>query len=321
MIEIVQRHPRRCSKYRFNHPLVIDRSPTNSLESFDNLASKERQILEHNHRVPKYEFVIHFLEVLDVPELKEKRDKIFGYLRKVGLKSVICIEQTDDGFGNPTDTVHFHGLTDDVRGVKYIRELCRTACLAAGFQDKETSGADKNEFDVECRELDEPEKYYAYFTKHEREEKVYLFVRGSRIQRFYFTGDWFIDINGNKINKGAIWDKIKEETRKRHLANKKRQSIKNNVGHCCPNVTERANQTKLKSVLDKETIRTLYDWHCILSNRPALFQTIPPPWFNTLQSQPLKRNDLLEALAERLWDGRELDYLYTMEVEDDFGLF
>jgi hypothetical protein len=327
MVQIVQRNPKRYSNFHYAHPLVKDRSPTNSLESFNNLADKEKQILQRNHRVPKYEFVIHFCEVLDVQELKKKRDKVFGYLRKVGLKAVICIEPTVDGFGNPTDTVHFHGLTDDERGEDFLRELCRTACLAAGLQDKKISGAAKNEFDVECRSLYDGKKYFDYFTKHDREEKVNLFISGSRIQRFYFIGDWFIDAYGNKRSKGDIWEENKQEIRERHRSNeesKKKEAIK-----CRLKQSERfiplpirkvmrqlpTDFYRLKKVLEKETDKTLYDWYSILQAKPALFHTKPPDWLvKTLPSQAKKWNDLLDAVEERILYSNNTDIIVALEI-------
>jgi hypothetical protein len=327
MIKIVQRHPARYSQFNVNHPLVKDRSPTNSLESFNNLANKEKQILQRNYREAKYEFVIHFCKVLDVPELKEKRDKVFGYLRKVGLNAALSIEPTTDGFDNPTDTVHFHGLTDDERGVDFLRELCRTACLAAGLQDKAVSGAPKNEFDIECRPLDDGYEYLDYFTKYEMEDKVYLFIRGSRIQRFYCIGDWFIDADGNRRNKGEIWEEIKQETRERHHAHeeeKKKEAVKcrlkksekfitlnsQKVGRQLP-----TDHTKLKEVLDKKTDATLYDWYSILLAKPTLFHTIPPRWLTEiLPSQVMKCNDLLDAAEERIRCSNNSDIIFALEI-------
>ena len=113
MYPIVQRNPKEYWKNPSLPPLVRDRSPTNSLESFNNLASKESQILFRNPREAKYDIVIHFLKWFSVPELKIMRDRVFDYLRKSGLNAYVALEPTDDGFGNPTDTVHFHILTDD----------------------------------------------------------------------------------------------------------------------------------------------------------------------------------------------------------------
>ena len=219
MYPIVQRKLKHKCTNNFLPPNVINRSPTDSLESFNNLASKEAQILFRNPREAKYEIVIHFLKVYMEPELKKIRDKVFDYLRKSGLNAFVALEPTDDGFGNPNDCVHFHILTDDDRGIDFLRELGRTICLAAGLQDKEVCNAPENEFDVECRGLYDYAGYIDYVTKHNREDEVHLFIRGSRIQRFYFLNDWYIDANGNRRNKTDIWKEIIQETRARDHAN------------------------------------------------------------------------------------------------------
>ena len=221
MIRIVQRHPRLKSKKTYGHPLAKNRSSSDSLESFQNRASKNVQILQRNYRVPQYEIVLHFLIVFSPEKLKKMLKRVFGYLRKAGLSAYANLEPTDDGFGTPTDTVHSHILTDDGRGEDFLRQLVRTSCLAAGLQDKAVSGASRNEFDVECRSLNNGDDYYRY------EEKLgydtHLFITGTNIQRSYTIGNWFIDADGNLMTKKAIWDKIIQETRERNRAKSEAQ--------------------------------------------------------------------------------------------------
>jgi len=223
MSSIVQRNPERHVQYII-HQLIKNRSPTDSIESFNNLAHKEAQILHRNPRKAKYEVTWHILKPLDIPELRRVRDKVFGYLRKVKLNAVISIEPTTDGFGNPNDCVHFHILTDDDRGVEFLRELVKTASLSAGLKSKSLNGVPKNEFDIECRSLPDYDGYIRYFTKHNREDEVYLFIRGSRIKRFYTIGDWYIDADGNRESKGDKWNAIIQETRDNHAKAEKQDS-------------------------------------------------------------------------------------------------
>jgi len=193
-------------------------------------------ILFRNPREAKYEIVIHFLKVYMEPELKRTRDKVFDYLRKSGLNAFVALEPTDDGFGNPNDCVHFHILTDDMRGIDALRELGRTVCLAAGLQDKAVCNAPENEFDVECRGLYDYAGYIDYVTKHNREDEVHLFIRGSRMQRFYFLNDWYIDADGNRRNKTDIWDEIKQETAARERSRTKREQQKSTDVSNAPNI-------------------------------------------------------------------------------------
>jgi hypothetical protein len=316
-IRIVQRKPERDIQYVCDNPLIKNRSPTDSLASFNNLASKESQILRRNPRVAKHDIVIYFLKVFDVPELKAMRDKVFGYLRKAGLNAVANIEPTEDGFGHPTDTVHFHILTDDERDKDFLRQLGRDACLAAGLQDKAMCNAPRNEFDVECRDIYDYDRYIDYFTKLDREEYVNLFIKKSRIQRFYTIGNWFSDANGNPRGKGDIWKEIKQETKERKCKmtiERLKQSerlipMKNKV----PKWEPPANQARLQEVLDKEYDETLYDWFSILLGQPTLFDTEPPDWLENIPRHSRKCHDLLDAIYDIIRNSENTDIVLALE--------
>jgi hypothetical protein len=300
-------------------PFLLNRSPTDSLESYNNLAKKEAQMLRRNPRKAKYEITWHILIFLDIPELKSIRDKVFDYLRKAGINAVACIEPTRDGFGNPNDTVHFHILTDDERGIDYLKDLTRTACLAAGLQDKAVSHAAKNEFDVECRELWDYDGYIKYFTKVDMPEKVHLFIQGSRVQRFYTIGDWYIDDDGNTKQKGESWQEVKRETRAKRYAETKARLQRTEkfipVRHRKTTWEFPTNHTRLQALLDKETDETLYDWLCALLGKKTVFQTAPPEWLRyTIRYTPLKCNDLLDAIYERLLKTDNMDIVFALEI-------
>ena len=283
MVQIVQRHPKRYSKFTYGHPQGKNRSPTDSIESFLNLADKERQILQKNCRIPRYEIVVHILEPLDVPELKTTLSKIFDHFRQEDLVSVINVEPTDDGFGNPTDTVHSHILTDDERGVDFLRELGRAACLVAGLKDKATCNVAKNEFDVECRPLYDGYKYYDYFTKFDRPEELYLFVRGSRIQRFRTTGNWYIDANGKK-DKTKKWNEIIQKTRARHSVATEQQGLNDGLDDHDENKIDDTSDfdltfsDKLNCFMCQESNNDATDKDKTHDNQP----TIMPKWCRTL---------------------------------------
>ena len=322
MHPLVQRHPKQSSTNNFLPPGVTNRSPTDSLESFNNLASKESQILYRNHREAKYEIIIHFLKWLSIPELKIIRDNIFDCLRKAKLNAFVALEPTDDGFGNPTDTVHFHILTDDERGIDALRELGRAACLMAGLQDKALCNAPKNEFDVECRELYDYAGYIGYVTKHNREDKVHLFIPGSRLQRFYFLNDWYIDADGNRRGKENIWNEIKQEAaewEEQRIVQCLKQSERV-VAIKIPPLEKECpiDYAKLQVVLDKETDRTLYDWYSILLAKPSVFYTEPPTWLtDKMWGQPYKCCDFLDAIDMRI--SRSEDMMVSVALKAYHG--
>ena len=316
MYHIVQRNPKSDGTTPNLPPSVVDRSPTYSLETFDNLASKQSQMLFRNPREAQYDLVIHFLKWFGVPELKVMRDKVLDYLRKSGLNAHVSLEPTDDGFGNPTDTVHLHIITDDDRGKDFLLNLGRTSCLAAGLQDKAICHATKNEFDVECHKLYDYGGYIDYVTKHNREEKVHLFIRGSRIRRFYTLNDWFIDATGSRRKRGDIWGSIKQEKQYKGFVKRLKKSERFIALQFLPIDNKRpTDYGKLKMVLDNEEDETLYDWYSTLVGKPTVFHTKPPGWLTrTLPSQSRKCNDLFIALEKRLLCTDSIEVMYAMVI-------
>jgi len=83
----------------------------------------------------------------------------------------------------------------------------------------------RRKFRIDVRELDDPYKYYKYFTKYTSKD-VILFQRGTKenptMQKIYEIGNWFIDAQGIPLGKEEIWAEIKVEMSKKerqeHLA-------------------------------------------------------------------------------------------------------
>jgi hypothetical protein len=218
---VVQINPPHKRENSFLPLGVVNRSPTWSLESRNRLAGKHRAILYRNPKEATQELVWHILIPLSIPEINRIREKVFGYLSKVGVNAIANIEPTTDGdFNNPIGTVHFHILTDDGRGEKFLRKLLTESCLAAGLRNRAVSGVSKDEFEINYRRLTNYRKYIRYFTKHNRLDKVHLFAKGSRkqpgtrMQLFYEIGTWYVDTEGNPKGKGKMWDEIKQDRKK-----------------------------------------------------------------------------------------------------------
>jgi predicted GIY-YIG superfamily endonuclease len=196
MEQLYQDNPRHRSTYT----LYKNRSFTDSLESYQHGAHKELLILRWNKRIPRIEVVLHFLKVLSEQNIKSLRLKIFRYLKEHNINAVATIELTRDGNGKPSNKVHIHILTDDNRRKHIIREVFTKACEQNGL----VNGQD---FRIDCRELDDGYKYFAYFTKYGYSERVILFRKVTRkkksMQKFYEIGDWF------RKTKQQIWEEVK----------------------------------------------------------------------------------------------------------------
>ena len=202
------------STYRKN----INRSFTDSLESYQNGAYKETLILQQNGRIPKKELVIHFLKELLIVDIMSRRSKIFSILQKAGIEAVANIELTRvvPRIGLPNNQVHFHILTDDDRSEKELRDLFKKAC--------EDSGLDKKDFKIGYKEIQDGYWYFEYFTKFDKKSRgkytkeyidearkrdwswlTVLLLEKIGVQKFYKIGKWFKKGRG----KGKIWKEIK----------------------------------------------------------------------------------------------------------------
>jgi len=72
---------------------------------------------------------------------------------------------------------------------------------------------------------------------------------------------------------------------------------------------------KLQVLLDKQTDETLYDWLSALQGKPALFRSRFPKWLReTIRSQPLKTEDLLDAIYIRLRETHNPLILFAFEI-------
>jgi len=181
---LYQENPRVASTFnRYNGCKIKNRSFTDSLESYQNGASKEARILCRNGREPTKEIVLNLLTILSAQDIKALRTKIFRYLKEHGLEAVASIELTRDSDGKPNNRVHFHILTDDLRSQRALRRLFNTACLSSGLT--------REAFRIGYRKLWNGERYFNYFAKFRYSREVILFKKGLRIQKFYVIGQWY----------------------------------------------------------------------------------------------------------------------------------
>ena len=187
MQQLYQDNPRVKSTYTHR----INRSFTDSLESYQNGAAKEVKILRLNQRLPRVALILHFLTVLSLQDIKKYRTKIHRYLQRHGLEAVMSIEPTRDRFGCPSNTVHFHIITDDPRSEHELKDLLIKACSLQGL-------VEHIDFCVDYRVLYDPDGYLDYFTKRYCKD-VILFQIGLCLQKFYQIGKWF------RKKKSKLW--------------------------------------------------------------------------------------------------------------------
>ena len=113
--------------------------------------------------------------------------------------------------------MHYHILTDDPRSEKELRkcfnEACERCSLSKGLGNKLGKGKD---FRVDYNER--PEGYdYDYYLKYGEKYKddVVLFIKGTRLQKFYQIGKWYKDENNQKKKKSQMRKEIREYMKKK----------------------------------------------------------------------------------------------------------
>lgn len=293
--QIVQQKPRSTGRNPFCPLGVTDRSPTYSLESFNNLAGKIRSILYRNNWQATQEIVVRFLKRLDKCSINKVRKEIFSHLRKLGINAIVHIEPTVNKSGKLNGRVHIHILTDDKRGEKFLRELFNGACLMGRLRNKAISGFHRNEFKVNYRRLTDYRKYIRYFTKHNLPHKIRLFTKGktgepgTRIQRFYFIGNCFIDTAGNPTTAKAIWAGIRQEMQEKAMKTRQEEAIAS---------LSDDRIAKLQRIVNDASDRTLHDWHCVLTGETGMLRTPIPNWLYRLPER--ERDALLWVIDLRL---------------------
>ena len=175
-----------------------NRTYTDNREAYQNGASKKTQILRWNNRIPTQEFVLHFLKELLPKDIRERRKKIFRYLKEHGLEAVASIELTEELDETPNNCVHFHILTDDKRSDAKLRKLIETACRNCGL-------VKDIDFCITYEGLNNGYWRFNYFTKYGKKYffEVILFEKGTGLQKFYEIGRWF------RKPQEQIWEDIK----------------------------------------------------------------------------------------------------------------
>ena len=179
------------------------RSFTDSMESYQDGAQKELQLLRRNDRIPTKELRWSLFNVYSVEDLKDLRSHVFKYLHKNGVEATASIELTREMVGGmPNNTVHFHIITDSPKTKEELCRLLQNGCSQWGL----VRGKD---YGIGYKELYDGYNYFKYFTKYGYEERVILFQKGLRVQKFYQFG-WY------KKTKKKLWDEIKEEMRRKY---------------------------------------------------------------------------------------------------------
>lgn len=307
--KLFQENPRKKSKWPGLH------SKTESLESYRRAAEHERNILELNGTIPNHIVHLNYKAEFSVEEIKALWRSHSRRLRDNGVIARVAIEITKDKRRrHPENRVHYHIAVKDDRTRDELKELFVAVCQC------EMSPSDFKVHVFPFEEIKGGWKgYIAYFVKLARRDEGnvnYLFKSNLRLWKYYTIGQWWTYPDGRPRLRGSIEEeasRLKRERRKRdfYKTSERFIEVKRQRGWW----EDPTDHDKLKAVLDKERDTTLYDWFSILLGQPTIFKTIPPEWLlDDIQRQPLKRDDLLRAIYERLCRSDNVSILSCLEI-------
>lgn len=188
-----------------------------------------------------YEYIC----ILSTRSMKRKKSinyvqRYFRVLRDNGIEAVVVIELTRGKDGKPNGRVHFHILTDDPRSEDELRELFNGACERQGlvrdtdriawhadhlvWDEDYLVGNNDADFRVDYRDLWDGYRYFAYFTKCGYEDKVILFQKDLRMQKFYYLG-WGFETGEKK----RLWKEFLAEKYGRNFSEKEENKVVDEV--------------------------------------------------------------------------------------------
>lgn len=201
MEPLYQESPRKMSR----NPNLVPPSYTESIESYMRAARIECWIHENNYRFPKHEIVLHMLKKIDVVTIKLNWKKLRKRLNKAGIEFAAAIEITRGKDRKPSNRIHYHFLIDSPMDRDELKQAIKTACIKSGI------GAYQVDFTLNCpsqADIVWGITKIHYFTKFNKPEKVILFKKGFRIQKFYYSRNWFIEPDGTPTTKTKIRERL-----------------------------------------------------------------------------------------------------------------
>ena len=290
------------------------KSKTESYESFRLDARSEWGSLMVNGTIPNHIVQVNYLTELSVEQIQRLWSSHSRRLHGKGIIARVAREITRDSYKQrPVNRVHYHYVVKDhTRTRAELKEL---------FEAVYQCDMDRSAFEIHVFPFDEKKGgwkgYIAYFVKLKNKEgKPALFEKNIGLRKYLTIGQWWTDDDGvTPIRTGDI-----KKKKQRYMITKGRLRMSekmiplqfdNDNGHS----GERADQAKLKNVLDNQTDKTLYDWYSILLAKPALFGTIPPDWLiQRIWKQPLKCIDLLKAIEGRIRYSDNPDIITALQV-------
>jgi len=196
---LYQSTPRCYSTYR------LCKSWTDSRESCQRAARRQYHLLINNHRQANYEIVVGYRKEFFVQELLEQFALIKEWLQKHKIIAFHVVEITEDDFGYPLNHIHYHFLIDWHYSKRRLHNIFKDACCHAGLQPTEHRVL-RPKLIPDRKTFEHKVKYILKYDKFA--DQAILFQPGTGIAKIGAIGRWFINPDGTKANKKAMWKNI-----------------------------------------------------------------------------------------------------------------
>jgi hypothetical protein len=180
------------------------RSWTATRETYQNAARREYELLLANPRQANHEIVVGYLKEFFIRELLEQFMLIKERLLEYKIIAYYVVEITEDGNGKPANRMHYHFFIEGKFSIRKLRDIYKDACQYAGLHSKDYK---VNYYPIPDRKTFERKSMYTL--KYDKYAgQAILFQPHTGINKVGSIGWWFINPDGTKANKDAMWKSI-----------------------------------------------------------------------------------------------------------------
>ena len=284
---------------------------TYSRVSYDKAARHEAVALLLNGRVPNYNIRLNYRVEMSAQQIADLWQKHSSRLKRAGIIARVAIEITKNRWRTKAvNRVHYHIAVQDERTPAQLRALVRSVCLCE---------MKPGSFRVTCKPITNWEKKDVwYFVKYKKLSN-YLFKPGLPLHKFYVINQkqWWTNKDGTPRTRESIEKQIQRYANVKLRLKKYERLVK--VKPPSGGWERPTDYAKLQKVLDKQSDETLYDWFSVLQGKEAVFpDTKFPKWLREkIRSQPMKTEELLIAIYERLRHTKNSLIVYAFEIYHD----
>jgi hypothetical protein len=259
---LYQNPPKRYNTYE---EIPYRRSWTNSLETYQNSARREYELLKANHRTAEHLItpnnpihmitLKHFreynnLEVIalwkEIRATLKMRDVIaYGVIEITTRRQYVSDKEYYD---YPINKVHYHFFVDSHLSERQLRYVFNRVCLEVGLNNKRPNREFEIQYDVITNRKEFLRKCM-YVLKYKRyKHEAILFKPKTGINKIYQINDWFINADGTRASKKKMWEDLIDGWYPQNTTSVQGQSIKITIQFSIPITVATSGNSKKHSL-------------------------------------------------------------------------